>query len=56
MSQILSIQKFLQTSGVDSRREIRKNILEGYAKINNQIIKDPNIIVNIQSDVIHYRD
>lgn len=55
MNKNLSIQRFLQTAGVDSRREIRKNIADGMVKINNKIISDPTITVNPQSDFIRYK-
>ena len=46
------LQKVLQTAGIDSRRNIRQQIHEGRIKVNNQVVTDPNFLVNITSDTL----
>jgi len=52
----LKFQKCLQASGFESRRNIRKFISEGYFKINNVYIKDPNFLVDLNNDIIYFKN
>jgi 23S rRNA pseudouridine2605 synthase len=49
----IKLQKFLQGSGLASRRDIRQWIHEGKFKVNRQTVTDPNFIVRIDADQIH---
>lgn len=46
------LQKVLQTAGIDSRRNIRLQIHEGRIKVNNQVVTDPNFLVDTTSDTL----
>ncbi|MGD2085998.1 MAG: pseudouridine synthase [Candidatus Aminicenantes bacterium] len=46
------LQKVLQTAGIDSRRNIRQYIHEERIKVNNQVVTDPNFLVDIASDTL----
>jgi len=46
------LQKVLQTAGIDSRRNIRQHIHEGRITVNNQVVIDPNFLVDITSDTL----
>jgi len=46
------LQKVLQTSGLDSRRNLRQFIHEGRIKVNNQVVTDPNFLVDITRDTL----
>jgi 23S rRNA pseudouridine2605 synthase len=50
------LQKVLQTAGIDSRRNIRQQIHEGRIKVNNQVVTDPNFLVDITSDTLRLDD
>jgi 23S rRNA pseudouridine2605 synthase len=50
------LQKVLQAAGVDSRRTIRQNIHDGRYKVNNQVITDPNFLVDVSKDSIRLDD
>lgn len=50
------LQKVLQTAGIDSRRNIRQQIHEGRIKINNQVVTDPNFMVDITLDTLRLDD
>lgn len=52
----LKLQKAVQASGIDSRRNIRKGIADGEFKVNNTVITDPNFLVDIAKDTIRFRD
>jgi pseudouridine synthase len=52
----LSIQKYLQSAGFDSRRNIRKLINEGKLKVNGKVIRDPNYLIEKTRDKISYRN
>jgi len=52
----LKLQKCLQASGFESRRNIRKFISEGYFKVNNVYIKDPNFLVDLYKDIICFKN
>lgn len=52
----LKFQKCLQASGFESRRNIRKFISEGYFKVNNVYIKDPNFLVDLNKDIICFKN
>jgi pseudouridine synthase len=56
MNKSLSLQKYLQKSVDDSRREIRKNILDGMVKINFIINTDPQTLVLDIKDTVHYKN
>jgi 23S rRNA pseudouridine2605 synthase len=47
-----TLQKVLQTIGIDSRRNLRQQIHEGRIKVNNQVVTDPNYLVDITADTI----
>jgi 23S rRNA pseudouridine2605 synthase len=53
---IEKLQKVLQASGIDSRRNIREQIHEGRIKVNNKKITDPNFLVDIKKDTIRLDD
>jgi len=46
------LQKVLQMSGIDSRRNLRQAIHEGRIKVNNQVVTDPNFLVDINNDAL----
>ncbi|UCH95277.1 MAG: rRNA pseudouridine synthase [Candidatus Aminicenantes bacterium] len=46
------LQKVLQTAGIDSRRNIRQYIHDERIKVNNQVITDPNSLVDIEKDTL----
>lgn len=46
------LQKILQAAGTDSRRNIRQFIHDGRIKVNNQVITDPNFMVDISRDTV----
>ena len=50
------LQKVLQTAGIDSRRKIRQQIHEGRIKVNNQVVGDPNFLVDIDRDTLRLDD
>ena len=52
----LSLQKYLQAAGFDSRRNIRKMISQGKIKINGQVVVDPNTMVEMGRDAIRYEN
>ena len=52
----LTLQKYLQSSGFDSRRNIRKLINEGKLKVNGKVIRDPNYLIDKTRDKINYRN
>ncbi len=52
----LKLQKCLQASGFESRRNIRKLISEGYFKVNDVYVKDPNFIVDLNKDTIFFKN
>jgi 23S rRNA pseudouridine2605 synthase len=51
-----TLQKFLQFSGFDSRRNIRKMIADGKLKINGKVVTDPNAPVDVNRDSIRCED
>jgi 23S rRNA pseudouridine2605 synthase len=50
----IKLQKFLQNCGLASRRDIRQRIHEGKFKVNHMTVTDPNFLVKINSDQIHF--
>ena len=50
------LQKVLQTAGIDSRRNLRQFIHEGRIKVNNQVITDPNFLVDTDKDTVRLDD
>ncbi len=52
----VSLQKYLQNTGFDSRRNIRRIINEGKLEVNGSIIKDPKYLVDKNHDKITYRN
>lgn len=50
------LQKVLQAAGIDSRRNLRQLIHEGRIKVNNQVIDDPNFMVDITRDTVRLDD
>jgi 23S rRNA pseudouridine2605 synthase len=50
----IKLQKFLQGSGLASRRDIRQWIHDGKFKVNRQVVTDPNFNVRINVDQIHF--
>lgn len=50
------LQKVLQAAGIDSRRSIRQQIHDGRVMVNNQVISDPNFLVDISRDSIRLDD
>ena len=50
----LKLQKAIQAAGFDSRRNIRKGIVDGDFKINNAIVTDPNFLVDVTKDTMRY--
>jgi 23S rRNA pseudouridine2605 synthase len=50
------LQKVLQLAGIDSRRKIRQQIHEGRIKVNNQVVSDPNFLVDINRDTLRLDD
>ena len=52
----LKLQKLIQAAGLDNRRNIRKQINEGKFKVNNRIVKDPNFLVDPNTDIIHLKN
>lgn len=48
----LTIQKFLQQSEIDNRRNIRTFLAGGLVKVNGQIIKDPKFILHPRLDQV----
>ncbi len=50
----MKLQKFLQDCGLASRRDIRQWIHEGKFRVNHQAVSDPNFLVKIDRDQIHF--
>lgn len=52
----LTLQKFLQQSGFDSRRNIRQMINEGQFKVNQKRISDPGFLIDFQADLVTFQN
>jgi len=53
---LIKLQKLLQETGYDNRRNIRKWITTGEIKVNGKVIKDPNFNINPISDTVTHND
>ena len=56
MNKLLSLQKYLQKSVDDSRREIRQKILDSEVKLNFTVKTDPQELVEPGKDIVHYKN
>ncbi len=50
----LKIQKFIQGSGFGSRREVRSMIAAGEFTVNNEVVDDPNFLIDPLKDIVKY--
>jgi pseudouridine synthase len=50
------LQKVIQATGFDCRRNIRKNITDGNFRVNNVVVKDPNFLIDITKDTIRFKE
>jgi len=50
----IKLQKFIQSSGFGSRREIRSMIAAGEFTVNNEVVDDPNFLVDPGKDAVKY--
>ncbi len=48
------LQKFIQGSGFGSRREVRSMIATGEFTVNNEIIDDPNFLIDPGKDIVKH--
>ena len=52
----MRLDKFLSTSGIGTRSEVKKYIKKGIVKVNNEIIKDDGYIIDENVDRVVYNN
>ncbi|MEN8223425.1 MAG: pseudouridine synthase [Acidobacteriota bacterium] len=50
----LKLQKFIQSSGFGSRREVRTMIADGEFTVNNKVVDDPNFLIDPEMDAVKH--
>jgi len=50
----MRLDKFLSNYGIGSRKEVKKFIKKGLVKVNQEVIKTPNLSINPEKDTIYF--
>ena len=52
----MRINKYIASSGICSRRKAEEYILNGDIKVNNKVIKELSYTVNLEKDIVKFKD